>query len=82
MNDYGCTPSKEDATCMDDVRESLPVRPGDNQKIDSEYKRNGHAVYLHLLNPLVGSTMSVFMSTAPQLTGGRKQISVTPNSYN
>lgn len=71
MNDYWCTPSKEDTdfvahmeevldvyelpyapmrpvVCMnqkpyqlfDDVREPLPVRPGDNQKIDSKYKRN------------------------------------------
>ena len=26
---------------LDDVRQPLPVRPGDNQKTDSEYKRNG-----------------------------------------
>ena len=47
--------------CMDekpyqllgDVREPLPARPGDDQKIDSEYKRNGTCSILRLLNPLV-----------------------------
>ena len=49
---------------LDDVREPLPVRPGNNQKIDSEY--------LLLLNPLEESIMSVFMNTALQLTGHMK----------
>ena len=34
---------------LDDVRQPLPVRPGDNQKTDSEYKRN-MAVMLHILS--------------------------------
>ncbi len=40
--------------CMDekpyqllgDARESLPMRPGDNQKIDSEYIRNWNLQYI------------------------------------
>lgn len=60
MNDYWCIPSKEDAdfvACMedvDDVREPLPVRPGNNQKIDSEYKRNGTCSIFAFVEPLGG----------------------------
>lgn len=46
--------------CMDekpyqllgDAREPLPMRPGDNQKIDSEYVRMAHAAFLLLQNHL------------------------------
>ena len=57
MNDYWCIPSKEDAdfvACMDDVRQPLPVRPGDNQKTDSEYKRNGTCSIFAFVEPLGG----------------------------
>ena len=85
MNDYWCSPSKEDAdfvacmedvldvyelpynparpvVCMDekpyqllgDVREPLPMRPGDDQKIDSEYKRNGTCSIFAFVEPLGG----------------------------
>ena len=42
---------------LDDVRQPLPVRPGDNQKTDSEYKRMAPAAYLLLLNHLAADTM-------------------------
>ena len=46
--------------CMDekpyqllgDVREPLPARPGDDQKIDSEYKRNGTCSIFAFVEPL------------------------------
>ena len=48
--------------CMDekpyqllgDVREPLPMRPGDDQKIDSEYKRNGTCSIFAFVEPLGG----------------------------
>ena len=48
--------------CMDekpyqllgDVREPLPARPGDDQKIDSEYKRNGTCSIFAFVEPLGG----------------------------
>ena len=54
--------------CMDekpyqllgDVKEPLPMRPGDNLKIDSEYKRNG--------------TCSIFVFVEP--LGGKRHVSV------
>lgn len=45
---------------LDDVRQPLPVRPGDNQKTDSEYKRNG--------------TCSIFAFV--ESLGGRHHVSV------
>ena len=49
--------------CMDekpyqllgDARESLPMRPGDNQKIDSEYVRNGTCSIFAFVEPLGGT---------------------------
>ena len=46
--------------CMDekpyqllaDAREPLPMRPGDNQKIDSEYVRNGTCSIFAFVEPL------------------------------
>ena len=66
MNDYWCIPSKEDAefvVCMDEkpyqllgeARDPLPMRPGDNQKIDSEYKRNGTCSIFAFVEPLGGN---------------------------
>lgn len=48
--------------CMDEkpyqllgeAREALPMRPGDLQKIDSEYKRNGTASIFVFIEPLGG----------------------------
>ena len=48
--------------CMDekpyqllgDVREPLPMRPGDDQKTDSEYKRNGTSSIFAFVEPLGG----------------------------
>lgn len=40
---------------LDDVRQPLPVRPGDNQKIDSEYKRNGTCSIFAFVEPLGGN---------------------------
>lgn len=48
--------------CMDEkpyqllgeVREPLPIRPGDDQKIDSEYKRNGTCSIFAFVEPLGG----------------------------
>ena len=40
---------------LDDVREPLPVRPGNNQKIDSEYKRNGTCSIFAFVEPLGGN---------------------------
>lgn len=48
--------------CMDEkpyqllgeARESLPMRPGDNQKIDSEYVRNGTCSIFAFVEPLGG----------------------------
>jgi len=39
---------------LDDARESLPMRPGDNQKIDSEYIRNGTCSIFAFVEPLGG----------------------------
>lgn len=39
---------------LDDVREPLPVRPGNNQKIDSEYKRNGTCSIFAFVEPFYG----------------------------
>ena len=45
---------------LDNVREPLPARPGNNQKVDSEYKRNG--------------TCSIFIFVEP--LGGKRYVSV------
>jgi len=39
---------------LDDVREPLPMRPVDNQKTDSEYKRNGTCSIFAFVKPLGG----------------------------
>ena len=39
---------------LDDVRQPLPVRPGDNQKTDSEYKRNDTCSIFAFVEPLGG----------------------------
>jgi hypothetical protein len=39
---------------MDDARRSLPMRPGDNQKINSEYIRNGTCSIFAFIEPLGG----------------------------
>ena len=39
---------------LDDVRQPLSVRPGDNQKTDSEYKRNGTCSIFAFVEPLGG----------------------------
>ena len=39
---------------LDDVRQPLPVRPGDNQKTDSEFKRNGTCSIFAFVEPLGG----------------------------
>lgn len=39
---------------LDDVRQPLSVRPGDNQKTDSEYKRNGICSIFAFVEPLGG----------------------------
>ena len=39
---------------LDDVREPLPASPGGNQKIDSEYKRNGICSIFAFVEPLAG----------------------------
>ena len=40
--------------CLGDVREALPLRPGDNQKIDSEYVREGTCSIFIFTEPLRG----------------------------
>ena len=40
---------------LDDAREPLPMRPGDNQKIDSEYVRNGTCNIFAFVEPLGGT---------------------------
>lgn len=39
---------------LDHARDSLPMRPGDNQKIDSEYIRNGTCSIFAFVEPLGG----------------------------
>ena len=39
---------------LEDVREPLPMRPGDDQKTDSEYKRNGTCSIFAFVEPLGG----------------------------
>lgn len=39
---------------LGEARESLPMRPGDNQKIDSEYVRNGTCSIFAFVEPLGG----------------------------
>ena len=40
---------------LDDARTPLPMRPGDNQKIDSEYIRNGTCSIFAFVEPLGGT---------------------------
>ena len=40
---------------QDDARKPLPMRPGDNQKIDSEYVRNGTCSIFAFVEPLGGT---------------------------
>ena len=40
---------------LGDAREPLPMRPGDNQKIDSEYVRNGTCSIFAFVEPLGGA---------------------------
>ena len=79
--------------CMDekpyqllgDAREPLPMRPGDNQKIDSEYVRNGTCSIFAFVEPLGGThhinvrerrTLALIISTcgsaALPLTGQKR----------
>lgn len=39
---------------LDNIREPLPARPGNNQKVDSEYKRNGACSIFIFVEPLGG----------------------------
>lgn len=39
---------------LDDIREPLPAHPGNNQKVDSEYKRNGTCSIFIFVEPLWG----------------------------
>lgn len=39
---------------LEDVRKPLPLRPGDDQKTDSEYKRNGTCSIFAFVEPLGG----------------------------
>lgn len=39
---------------MGETRESLPMRPGDNRKVDSEYIRNGTCSIFVFVEPLAG----------------------------
>ena len=49
--------------CLGDVREALPLRPGDNQKIDSEYVREGTCSIFIFTEPLRGwLNIPAFMS--------------------
>ena len=64
--------------CMDekpyqllgDARKPLPMRPGDNQKTDSEYVRN--AAYLLLSNRLEALIMSACENNVLPLTGQKR----------
>ena len=53
MYPVGCMDEKP-YQLLDDVRQPLPVRPGDNQKTDSEYKRNGTCSIFAFVEPLGG----------------------------
>lgn len=54
---------KRPVVCMDekpyqllgDARASLPMRPGDDQKIDSEYIRNGTCSIFAFVEPMGGT---------------------------
>lgn len=37
---------------LDNIREPLPAHPGNNQKVDSEYKRNGTCSIFIFVEPL------------------------------
>lgn len=39
---------------LDDARDALPMRPGDIQKVDSEYVRNGTSSIFAFVEPLGG----------------------------
>ena len=66
--------------CMDekpyqllgDARKPLPMRPGDNQKTDSEYVRNVPAAYLLLSNRLEALIMSACENNVLPLTGQKR----------
>ena len=66
--------------CMDEkpyqlpgeARESWAMRPGDNKKVDWNTSETELAVFLHSLNLLEASTMSVSVSIELLLTGRRK----------
>lgn len=40
--------------CLDDMRDPLPVRPGDTQKVDAEYVRQGTCSIFVFVEPLAG----------------------------
>ena len=57
---------------LDDAREPLPMRPGDNQKIDSEYVRNGTCSIFAFVEPLEALIMSVCENTVLPLIGQKR----------
>ncbi len=67
--------------CMDekpyqllgDARKPLPMRPGDNQKTDSEYVRNGTCSIFAFVEPLgVALIMSACENNVLPLTGQKR----------
>ena len=56
---YSAKGNAEFVTYMEDIHEPLPIRPGDNQKIDSEYVRKGTCSIFIFTEPLSGDTSSV-----------------------
>lgn len=66
--------------CMDekpyqllgDARKPLPMRPGDNQKTDSEYVRNGTCSIFALSNRLEALIMSACENNVLPLTGQKR----------
>lgn len=66
--------------CMDekpyqllgDARKPLPMRPGDNQKTDSEYVRNGTCSIFAFVEPLGALIMSACENIVLPLTGQKR----------
>ncbi|MEY8390950.1 hypothetical protein AALA98_06180 [Lachnospiraceae bacterium 45-W7] len=57
---------------LGDVGEALPMRPGNELKTDTEYKRNGTCSIFAFVEPPGENTIRVSTSTGLQLTGHMK----------
>jgi len=58
--------------CLGETREPLPMRPGDTQKTDSEYVREGTCSIFIFTKPLRGCVTVMCEKRGQLLTGQKK----------